>query len=412
MMSNVFSSNSDEFREWLENAKPLSIDGFPWTQIIEISNVRRNFQVYRVPLRYLIPNFKNGRILDKVLQKQVEMGRELDLFDVGKKSIVKLDGDLEIVHGFLKDSSNNHKELKNEMKGGQKDPGVVTSDGVLLNANRRWAEMIELYLETGDESYVYLDVIVLPDNLTKDQLLDIEAQVCISKKQQEDYSPINNMLSIAQRIEAGQSNKHVAKIMGFTLQKVEKDYRIYLTMKQAGLVLGIKEPWEKFGKYKDTWDHFDAGIMEMQRRNESTENIETVKQIIFHMLNNPEKYKDIADSNVGISGIIRRLLSGKKSVIKNNKIKDNFLIQCSNLNAEINKEQNQAEDQQDKIYDLVKDTIVRNDSDKTNRSRILRDIRIQLESIKSNIGGLSKDERNNLTESRLIIRKILGRGKQ
>lgn len=90
-------------------------------------------QVYRLPIKYLIFNIRNGRFAAELLQRETELKRKLDP-GVG--------ADAKIIQKLLLDLSPTETyALKKDLaKNGQLDPGVITYDGAVVNANRRMAQ--------------------------------------------------------------------------------------------------------------------------------------------------------------------------------------------------------------------------------------------------------------------------------
>lgn len=85
--------------------------------------------VWRIPLDYLIYNKYNGRIGSDVLSYEKQNG-ELN---------AELDSDREIIETFLYESKvdRNKTTMESLLKIGQQRYGIVTSDGIIVDGNRR-----------------------------------------------------------------------------------------------------------------------------------------------------------------------------------------------------------------------------------------------------------------------------------
>lgn len=194
--------------------------------------------IYRFQLDDLAYNKSNGRIKAEVIEKEAELGKTLDQFHQGDSKII---GD--ILLSIRKDE--NDKIREDLRKNTQITPGIVTVDGIVINGNRRKALLAELYQETHDDKYKYLDAHMLPSDISKAELWLIEAGIQLSTPQQLDYSPINNLLKLREGINAGLSSADMAsRIYGVSEDKINNDLeRLSLIDEYLSVFL------EKEGKY-------------------------------------------------------------------------------------------------------------------------------------------------------------------
>jgi hypothetical protein len=86
--------------------------------------------------------------------------------------------------------------LKADLKErGQQDPAIITAEGILINGNRRAAALRSLY----NDKYLnaqYVKCLVLPEDATSQQLLDLEAELQVARDFKKEYSWINEALLI------------------------------------------------------------------------------------------------------------------------------------------------------------------------------------------------------------------------
>lgn len=173
--------------------------------------------IYRLPLREIAFNKANGRIKAEVLEKEAELGRELEPSSPEDQEIIK-----EILLSIRPDE--NEKIREDLEKNGQMHPGIITCDGIVVNGNRRKALLEKLYDQTRDEQFKYLDVQVLPSDITKAELWLIEAGIQMSAPQQLDYSPINHLLKLREGVSSGLTIEEMAaRIYGVTEEKINAD---------------------------------------------------------------------------------------------------------------------------------------------------------------------------------------------
>lgn len=118
------------------------------------------------------------------------------------------------------------EELKGDLKErGQQEPAVVTAEGILINGNRRAAALRKLWLDDHVENARYIRAFVLPVDATKDELIDLETELQVSKDYREDYSWVNEALLIEEIFESSNKNwEKVAKRMRLEKDEVQEQY--------------------------------------------------------------------------------------------------------------------------------------------------------------------------------------------
>lgn len=204
--------------------------------------------IYRFQLDDLAYNKANGRIKAEVIEKEAELGRILNQFDdIDKKTI------RDILLSIRRDENDKIKE--DLRKNTQIFPGIITVDGVVINGNRRKALFEELFEETNDEKYRYLDVHILPSDISKSELWLIEAGIQLSAPQQLDYSPMNHLLKLREGINSGLTIPQMAsRIYGMSGEQLDSD------LKRLDLIDEYLEDFlGKEGKYylvKNLNEHF------------------------------------------------------------------------------------------------------------------------------------------------------------
>jgi len=162
-----------------------------------------HLQVYKIPIKYLIFNIRNGRFAAELLQKESELKRKLDS---------AVPADAKIIQKLLLDLNPSETEaLKTDLqKNGQLDPGVITRDGAVVNANRRMAILSLLHEETSDPKFEYLRVARLPKDVDEKDIWRIEAGLQFAKEFRLDYSPVNELLKLKEGRESGLSPKQIS----------------------------------------------------------------------------------------------------------------------------------------------------------------------------------------------------------
>ena len=161
-----------------------------------IAGVKRMFDVYRLPINLLSFNIRNGRFAAELRAKEQQLKHPLDPHDADdkeelKKLLLELD---EQATSLLK------ADLE---KVGQTDPGIITADGSVINGNRRMAVLLALHEDDSSGKYEYLEVQVLPPDVSPKDLWRIEAGLQLSRDKRLDYGPINDLLKIREGLDSG-----------------------------------------------------------------------------------------------------------------------------------------------------------------------------------------------------------------
>jgi len=173
--------------------------------------------VYQIPLEYLIYNKYNGRILSrtKTLQKQ---GRSIDPeTEEGKKTI----------EGLLWDSKKTKNEItkKDITDKGQLKVGIITSDGIVIDGNRRL-----MLLNKIKPKYSHFNAIVLPVALEDDpiEVEKLETTYQMGEDEKEGYNPIEKYLKakeiykkLIEQHTHDESIKEIAEWMGEEKSAIE-----------------------------------------------------------------------------------------------------------------------------------------------------------------------------------------------
>jgi len=248
------------------------------TETVILQGKRVDLPVHRLPLNLTFYNIHNGRFAAEYVDLKSKEGRELDSHNSkDSKKIQTLLYDLS-----PKDTLILEKDLQQY---GQKDPGIITHDGIILNANRRRSVLEEL-VSRGQSNFNYIEVARLPLTASPQDIWKIEGGIQLSKNVQLDYGAINELLKFKDGIEAGISPIEIANSLygGFK----EKD--ILLKLEQLKLIqeylifigeMGI------FSRVKQLTDHFIVlrdTISSFKNRGATPDEIVGAKHIGFQLI--------------------------------------------------------------------------------------------------------------------------------
>ena len=172
---------------------------------------------YRLPLRLLIHNISNGRFRSELLEKEEQLRRKLD---------PTTPDDAAIIRKLLLDQNESEtKALRADLlTNGQQEPGIITFDGAVINANRRMAILWTLHAETKDPRFEYIDVARLPKGVDEVDLWRIEAGLQFGKDFRLEYGGVNELLKLREGEQQGLSPKDISQaLFGRFTEKVVKD---------------------------------------------------------------------------------------------------------------------------------------------------------------------------------------------
>ena len=156
---------------------------------------------YRIPLGLLYYNDMNGRI-STYIEEYEDTHKDKPL-----KRLISEDKERynDIISDFIKKSSDDKfvsfNKTKEDIRAkGQQQPGVVLSDGRIIDGNRRFTALRELFKETGDPKYAFFEAacIHVPEKCEKDfwtmiKLLELNLQFNVDEKR--GYNKIDFLVS-------------------------------------------------------------------------------------------------------------------------------------------------------------------------------------------------------------------------
>ncbi len=116
---------------------------------------------------------------------------------------------------------------------GQREPGIMTSDGVLVNGNTRAVALRELRRD-------YIKVLVLPDKPTPQEIVELELRLQMQADIKQEYSLTGQLLLIEDLINAGRSTEEVGRAMRRDLTDSAKDQKTAIRYTEQELrLLGL-----------------------------------------------------------------------------------------------------------------------------------------------------------------------------
>lgn len=103
---------------------------------------------------------------------------------------------------------------------GQREPGIVSPHGILVDGNTRAAALKEL-------GTTNIKVGVLPDDTSRQDINDVELSLQLRKDRRRDYSYINRLIAIDEELARGRSEADVAKDFNIKPATLQRDRWVY-----------------------------------------------------------------------------------------------------------------------------------------------------------------------------------------
>ena len=108
-------------------------------------------------------------------------------------------------------------------KVGQREPLLMTSAGVVVNGNRRLAAMRELYTEdsVAFKNFRYIKFLVLPKDVTADEIIDIEGTLQAQPETKLDYDWIGDAELVTRLLKRHGTTEKVAEHLNRSKKEIE-----------------------------------------------------------------------------------------------------------------------------------------------------------------------------------------------
>jgi hypothetical protein len=174
---------------------------------------------------------------------------------------------------ILRSTGENFDDLKRNLdEEGQEEFGVITRDGLLVNANRRTVALRDL----GKK---YIEVAVLPDDATLEEINDLELTLQVQRDFREDYTYTNRLLFVEELInKQNRTVEEVAKALNPMVtrdtrtmnkgkEEVEQDTRVLAFLREVQARSGSKIPLTDFDEQEVAIEELDVRHKDMAEQN-------------------------------------------------------------------------------------------------------------------------------------------------
>jgi len=237
-------------------------------KLIYYDNAKTLFDVYEVPMKYLVYNQYNGRI--KAMSKSWEKANH--------KLNSENNKDVSIIEQFLWDSapSKNEQTLHSIRQYGQFEVGMITQDGVIIDGNRR-ASIINIINREEQDSTKHLKfrAIILPtesyesgQEVEKEkEIIKLETIYQMGVDSKVDYNPIEKYLRCNELFEFGYSISEIANMLSIEHSAINKMKEIFELMKKYlsrydynGIFIGLEKREGHFVDLRGYLASYDRGV--------------------------------------------------------------------------------------------------------------------------------------------------------
>ncbi|MFV0394373.1 MAG: hypothetical protein ACK5LC_08250 [Coprobacillaceae bacterium] len=164
------------------------------TKSLIIKGEQKVLEVYKIPISELKYNLLNDRILTQFTSEERE-----------KLNGATIEEQNQMLEELIWSSApkENEKTMLNIKQFGQREPGVVMSDGTIVDGNRRYTCIRRLFNEDPQQKNGYYEACILSDEykLTDKELKTLELNIQHGEEEKVKYDPINRSVAAFRDIE-------------------------------------------------------------------------------------------------------------------------------------------------------------------------------------------------------------------
>lgn len=305
-----------DLNELIENE---NIEKTTLTKRLTIGGETKDYPVYKFPLEYLYYNDQNGRI-NTVYHQYISNHGKLTP-EIGESKYN------EIFEKFIFDSKK--QALKDTQisisEKGQQEPGVILSDGRVIDGNRRFTALRRIQRETNIKQY--FEAVILSFDIKKKldekKIKELELDLQLGREERVSYDPIDRIFDVYNTIEVQKlmTPEEYKKASGAgNTKRINKDLRLAeLIIKFLSIVVPNENPIDKFYLAREL--KLDGPLEDIERTiNKLKKDKETITQNVLTIL-----AVQIAKSEIGDRDITRKIRDVKYNILDNPEMKERFI---------------------------------------------------------------------------------------
>lgn len=214
-------------------------------------------EVVDVPLELPVLNAESFRIAPQLLEHPQAAVVEDDPDSAPAQAVVA---------ALVRQVHRNADELKENLQDeGQAQPGVITRDGRLINANTRCVLLRELVRE-GRTSARTLRVAVLPGDIGNTELLELELALQNQKELKDEYSLISSLLMVRKLHDHGLNDTQIARGLRLRPADVKRRREMLALIDRARRLVDPPLPRTAFIADKDQYENWEELLGDVKKR--------------------------------------------------------------------------------------------------------------------------------------------------
>ena len=287
---------------------------------LTIGGETKDYPVYKFPLEYLYYNDQNGRI-NTVYHRYISDHGKLTP-EIGNSKYN------EIFERFIYESKK--QALKNTQvsisEKGQQEPGVILSDGRVIDGNRRFTALRRIQKETNIQQYFEAVILSFDINnkIDEKKIKELELDLQLGREERVSYDPIDRIFDVYNTIEVQKlmTPEEYKKASGAgNTKRINKDLRLAkLIIKFLSIVAPNENPIDKFYLAREL--KLDGPLEDIERTiNKLKKDKETITQNVLTIL-----AVQIAKSEIGDRDITRKIRDVKYNILDNPEMKERFIV--------------------------------------------------------------------------------------
>lgn len=252
------------------NENNVAMTGIP----LRYKGDTRIVKVYKIPLDYLIYNKYNGRIGSEVLSYESQNG----------VLNAEIEADRILIEKFLYESKKDRNDttLKSLQQSRQQRYGIVTSDGTIVDGNRRAMLLNRLFHKHTELGYTFAQVehckyflaIILPDDAEERDIQQLETIYQMGEDDKLDYNPIQKYLKCKELKRLGFTEENIAEFMSEKPGQIRKWLSILGLMEEYLEEYGYNGIYTRLEKTEGPFVNLDDYIESYEKRGANVRNVD------------------------------------------------------------------------------------------------------------------------------------------
>lgn len=302
-----------------ELIKNGNIEKTTLTKRLTIGSETNDYPVYKFPLEYLYYNDQNGRINTVYHQYISNHGKLTPEIGESKYNEIFEKFIFESKKQALKDTQVSISEK------GQQEPGVILSDGRVIDGNRRFTALRRIQKETKIQQYFEAVILSfdISNKIDEKKIKELELDLQLGREERVSYDPIDRIFDVYNTIEVQKlmTPEEYKKASGAgNTKRINRDLRLAdLIIKFLSIVAPNENPIDKFYLAREL--KLDGPLEDIERTiNKLKKDKETITQNVLTIL-----AVQIAKSEVGDRDITRKIRDVKYNILDNPEMKEHFI---------------------------------------------------------------------------------------